>query len=99
MRLGARWGAGEAPHPGVPAELHAAIAAAEAAHPQARAWTLTWLEGRPRCELGVGEIEPPVLVSLDAAGAVRTSGSDSSAAASGWGADGAADDDDDDWLL
>lgn len=70
MRLGARWQAGEAPHPSVPPELHDAIAAQEAAHPDAASWTLTWLEGRPRCSL-----EDLVTVSLDSAGRVRASGS------------------------
>lgn len=51
MQLGARWRAGEQPHRSVPAALHSAIASAESAHPDAEAWTLTWLEGRPVCEL------------------------------------------------
>ena len=51
MQLGARWRVGEPPHRGVPPELHDAIAAQEAAHPAASAWTLTWLEGRPQCAL------------------------------------------------
>lgn len=51
MRLGVRWRAGEPPHRSVPAELHAAIAEQELAHPEAESWTLTWLEGEPRCAL------------------------------------------------
>ena len=51
MRLGVRWTAGAAPHESVPVVLHDAIAAQEAEHPEASAWTLTWLEGRARCEL------------------------------------------------
>ncbi|WP_240422988.1 Fe-S oxidoreductase [Leucobacter sp. wl10] len=51
MQLGARWAAGSPPHRGVPPELHRAIAEQEAAHPEAGSWTLTWLEGRPRCAL------------------------------------------------
>lgn len=51
MQLGARWLAGSPPHPGVPEALHPLLAEVEVAHPGARSWTLTWLEGRPRCEL------------------------------------------------
>lgn len=51
MQLGARWRAGDPPHRSVPSELHAEIAAQEAAHPDAGSWTLTWLEGRPHCAL------------------------------------------------
>ena len=65
MRLGARWGAGAPPHPSVPEALHAEIAEQEIRHPEARSWTLTWLEGRPRCFL-----EGSVTVALDAAGVV-----------------------------
>jgi hypothetical protein len=54
----------------VPASLHPAIAEQEAANPWATAWTLTWLEGRPRCELG-GESEATVLICLSAAGEVE----------------------------
>jgi hypothetical protein len=63
MRLGARWLVGEPPHRSVPSNLHELIAAQEAAHPGAYAWTLTWLEGRPRCAL-----DDVALVTLDAAG-------------------------------
>lgn len=65
MQLGARWRVGETPHRGVPPVLHAAIAAQEAAHPDAHSWTLTFLEGRARCAL-----DDLVLVALDASGAV-----------------------------
>ncbi|WP_125099217.1 Fe-S oxidoreductase [Leucobacter chromiireducens] len=66
MQLGARWRVGEPPHRGVPPELHDAIAAAEAAHPGSASWTLTWLEGRPRCAL-----DELLVVTLDAGGSVR----------------------------
>ena len=65
MRLGARWGAGTPPHPGVPGSLHAEIAAQEARHAGADSWTLTWLEGRPRCQL-----DAAVIVTLDPSGDV-----------------------------
>ncbi|UOR03107.1 Fe-S oxidoreductase [Leucobacter allii] len=65
MQLGARWAAGSPPHRGVPAALHGEIAAQEAAHPRASAWTLTWLEGRPRCAL-----DDAIVVTLDRSGAV-----------------------------
>ena len=66
MQLGVRWQAGEPPHRSVPSSLHGLIAQQEAAHPHARAWTLTWLEGRQRCALdGVS------LIELDADGAPR----------------------------
>ena len=51
MQLGSRWQAGDAPHPGVPELLHAAIDSAETEYPNGHSWTLTWLEGRPRVEL------------------------------------------------
>ena len=99
MQLGARWAAGAPPHRGVPAALHAAIAAQEERHPGAGSWTLTWLEGRPRCAL-----DDAVVVALGADGAVRVT--------PGPGGAGAADahpspeapgagtvpDDEDDWL-
>lgn len=78
MQLGVRWQAGEPPHRSVPPSLHGAIARREAAHPGARAWTLTWLEGRPRCAL-----DGVALVELDANGAPRVtvfSGPDASPA-------------------
>jgi len=71
VRLGARWRAGDPPHPGVPEALHAEIAAQEAKHPAAASWTLTWLEGRPRCELD-GPDGLLVTVTLSPAGAPAT---------------------------
>lgn len=67
MQLGVRWRAGETPHPSVPSELHAALLAQEAVFAGAHSWTLTWLEGRPRCLL-----DDLVLVWIDARGEVRT---------------------------
>ena len=97
MQLGARWRAGEAPHRGVPPVLFSAITEQEAAFPDAAAWTLTFLEGRPRCAL-----DEAVTVTLDAAGSVVIE------AAVGLSADrfsearppveGVPDDADDDWL-
>lgn len=83
MRLGARWNVGDAPHGSVPDVLHAAIAEQEAAHTGARAWTLTWLEGRARCEL-----DDIVRVAQGGDGGVAVTPLS--------GADDA--DDDDDWL-
>lgn len=60
MQLGARWRVGDPPHRSVPASLHSAIQEQELAHPSAGAWTLTWLEGRPRCAL-----DDLVVVTLD----------------------------------
>ncbi|MCW2287797.1 hypothetical protein EDF60_1286 [Leucobacter luti] len=105
MQLGARWSVGQTPHRGVPPELHAEIAAQEARFPAAGSWTLTWLEGRPRCAL-----DELVLVSLDAAGdvtvrelaaeqvpsAIREDELGAGARASD--VSGILDDDDDDWL-
>lgn len=94
MRLGARWRVGEPPHPGVPAELHAAIAEQERAHTGSTAWTLTWLEGRPRCELDADASGAGVLVTLSASGEVTAT---PRVAASADPGDGIVDDDDD-WL-
>ena len=63
MQLGARWNAGDAPHRSVPLTMHQAIAAQEALHPDAQAWTITWLEGLPRCAL-----DDAALLTLDASG-------------------------------
>lgn len=106
MQLGARWRAGDAPHRGVPDALHGTIAEQEAQHPSAEAWTLTWLEGRPVCEL-----DDVAFVTLDVVGRVRTGplreGDGAASAlhaphdrAAGGAADRVADpnDDDDDWL-
>ncbi|PII81496.1 Fe-S oxidoreductase [Leucobacter sp. OLJS4] len=60
MQLGTRWQVGQPPHASVPSALLPLIAAAEQQHPEASAWTLTWLEGRPRCAL-----DDLLLVTLD----------------------------------
>lgn len=101
MQLGARWRVGDAPHRGVPEALHAAIAESEALHPSGSAWTLTWLEGRPRVELfdAVGEHLDDL--RIDASGQVSRSkihpagGADADGEANDTDSD---DDDDDDWL-
>ena len=84
MQLGARWRVGDPPHRSVPPTLHRAIADAEQANPDAVSWTLTWLEGRPRCEL-----DDLALVTITASGEI----SSSQLHATG------GEDDDDDWLL
>lgn len=101
MQLGARWRVGETPHRGVPPLLHDTIAAQEAAHPGSHSWTLTFLEGRPRCAL-----DDLVLVSIDAAGRVSvaslTGGSElrdaQQSAATTTDPGDEDEDDDDDWL-
>lgn len=94
MRLGARWRVGDPPHPSVPAALHAEIAAQEALRPQAQAWTLTWLEGRPRCEL-----DGLVVVALSPEGRVTATALGEGAAGGTMGGAGSVpDDEDDDWL-
>jgi len=105
MQLGIRWRCGESPHRSVPEALHPEIAAQEIAHPEAHSWTLTWLEGLPRCTL-----DELVRLSLNHEGEVvvtalgSSSGADAQPAGNGLsagiGTDGAddADDDDDDWL-
>lgn len=108
MQLGARWQTGATPHRSVPPLLHAAIADQESVHPNADSWTLTWLEGRPRCVL-----DDIAFVGLDARGRVLSgalsaaspgdragasepvSGSPLSATGHGEHLD---DDDEDDWL-
>ena len=100
MRMGARWVAGEAPHGGVPADLHPAIREQEGVYPDADSWTLTWLEGRPRLVL-----DDLVEISIDASGATVVRAASDTLAAHG-AADGSPaappsgedDDDDDDWL-
>lgn len=84
MQLGARWRSGETPHRSVPDSLHDEIATQEALHPRAEAWTLTWLEGRPRCAL-----DDAVIISLTASGEVLVEGELT---------DVATDEADDDWL-
>lgn len=54
MRIGMRWSAGQPPHPQVPQELCEAISWVDRRAPVDTSWTLTWLEGRPRCERGDG---------------------------------------------
>ena len=90
MRLGARWQVGDAPHASVPSALHAVIAEREAANPTATSWTLTWLEGRPRCELDTGES-----VELNAAGEIQVV---QRAVGDEGRIDGIVDSEDDDWL-
>ena len=87
MQLGARWRVGDPPHRSVPLSLHEAIAAREDAHPGAVSWTLTWLEGRPRCALDDLEI-----VTLDETGLPVLLTADQEHSLSGTDAD------DDDWL-
>jgi hypothetical protein len=60
MQLGARWMVGDPPHPSVPAVLYDAIDEQVRMHPTAHSWTLTWLEGRPRCQL-----DHLVIITLD----------------------------------
>lgn len=86
MRLGARWATGEPPHRSVPAALHAEISRLEREYPLTSAWTLTWLEGRPRVQL-----DDRVILELTADGDVRVS--DPSLAT-----DDEYDGDTDDWL-
>ena len=102
MQLGSRWQAGHAPHPGVPASLHEAIAAAElglgrgsgpesGSAPGAAAgasWTLTWLEGRPRVELvdGTGTLRADLSLAADGSVVAKRLGSPE---ASGLGTAGA----------
>lgn len=89
MQLGSRWLVGEQPHRGVPSELHTAIQEQEELHPSAHSWTLTWLEGRPRCQL-----DDCLIVTIDRDGAhqvITLTGQSGNDIISG-------DDDDDDWL-
>ncbi|MBN9613711.1 MAG: Fe-S oxidoreductase [Actinobacteria bacterium] len=107
MQLGARWIAGQPPHRSVPAAMHAAIASAETAHAEAESWTLSWLEGRPVCELlsAAGSV---LVVSLGVGGEVMVSPrADGSSAGTpgrvefetpGGGTATAGEEDDDDWL-
>lgn len=103
MQLGARWRTGDAPHRGVPEALHAAIAESEGEHPAGSAWTLTWLESRPRVELFDAEGERLDDLRVDASGQVSRrkiypadSADETSDSAENSGDDSG--DDDDDWL-
>lgn len=105
MQLGSRWHVGSPPHPGVPELLHSAIAAAETDNTSGVAWTLTWLEGRPRVELSDATALVLVDLAVDPRGNVvaRKPSSWPSAAHSGDSPTGAPppddnSDDDDDWL-
>ena len=72
MQLGTRWTFGNPPPSRLPRDVIAAIAAVEneiaALEVDASTWrwTLTWLEGRPVCELDDG-----TRIMVDATGAVR----------------------------
>lgn len=87
MQLGVRWHAGDPPHRSAPPALHRAILEQETAHPEATSWTLTWLEGRPRCAL-----DDVALLTLDHADRAILIEPISGPA------DADASDDDDDWL-
>lgn len=63
MQIGARWSHGEAPHRSVPEGLHGILREAEEQFPTGEAWQLTWLEGRPVCEL-----DDRVTVTTDSSG-------------------------------
>lgn len=67
MQLGTRWRVGQPPHASVPSALLPMISAAEQQYPEASAWTLTWLEGRPRCAL-----DDLLLVTLNGTESLRT---------------------------
>lgn len=92
MQVGARWKSGSPPHRGVPEQLHVAIATQEEAYPDAVAWTLTWLEGRPNCRL-----DDVALVTLDENGAVSSTNNASELLVNGE-TDAGHEDEDDDWL-
>lgn len=49
--MGVRWSTGQPAHRSVSETLVPLVSEQERLHPDARAWTLTWLEGRPRCTL------------------------------------------------
>lgn len=87
MQLGSRWRVNEPPHRSVPFELHETIREQEQQHPHAHSWTLTWLEGRPRCDL-----DGTLIVTLSREGAVQVIPSSQN------GDLEVDDDDDDDWL-
>lgn len=54
MQIGVRWRAGHDPHPRVPRELATVCAQLDHEQPCEGSWTLTWLEGLPRCERSDG---------------------------------------------
>ena len=89
MQLGTRWPFGTTPPASVPAETRARVAALEAtrADGAGRTWTLTWLEGRPRCALD--DVALLTLDHADRAILVEPVSGPAEADAS---------DDDDDWL-
>lgn len=95
MQLGARWRAGDDPHRGVPELLHAEIAVSETRNPSGIAWTLTWLEGRPRVQLGDESGRLLDELAVDAAGHVVHGDPVSENGAAGSNEP----DDDDDWLM
>lgn len=97
MRVGSRWSLGGVAPAGLPAALLAAVPEWEALAEADASWTLTWLEGRPRCALaGVGTL------TVDASGALRREPDAGGPAAPGGPGSpdgfGEPDDDDDDWL-
>lgn len=78
MRLGTRWGFGDAPPAAVPEAIHPAISEAEvAAGPDGTgtSWTLTWLEGRPIATLDDGTV---VTIEAGIARVVREADGDDS---------------------
>ena len=84
MQIGARWHRGDPPHRSVPDVLHTLLQEVEQQFPDAQTWQLTWLEGRPVCDL-----EDRVRVTTDSSGTptvIHTS------------ATHVDEDDDDDWL-
>ncbi len=57
MQLGTRWTVGDTPPARLPETVVAAVREVEASLPEAdrdARWTLTWLEGKPVCELDTG---------------------------------------------
>lgn len=86
MQIGVRWPAGETPHGQVPDVLRETIAHVDATSAATNAsWTLTWLEGRPRCERSDG-----FLVTLSSTNTVEMQQPGTTSPYD--------DDEDDDWL-
>lgn len=85
MKIGARWRRGEDPHASVPVALHGLIREVESDVSGGTFWLLTWLEGKPICDLdGLAQ------VTVDTANVpIRMPGSDATLE----------DDENDDWLL